>query len=194
MELSLDVGTSVLDTTEGSAPVEHPPEELLDTTNAPVEDPATSRKQGSFNYDREHGRWPLEWEDLANFEAWHWDKELLHSIEIISSSTAHGGKGSLWVRCHVLICRRSWSGGKSNYIKKDPKQKQKIGSKKIGCHYRLVIKHYLHTPLILGHLEQEHDHETGLQNIIYTQMSHQGQEKIKFMLRQKIDPREIVSK
>jgi hypothetical protein len=156
MELCLDVGTSALDTTEGSALAECPPEELLDTTDAPVEDPATLRKQGSFNYDQEHSQWPLEWEDLADFKAWHWDEELLHSIEIISSSTAHRGKGSLWVKCHVLVCRCSWSGGKSNYIKKDLKQKQKIGSKKIRCHYRLVIKHYLHTPLILGHLEWEH--------------------------------------
>jgi hypothetical protein len=194
MELCLDVGTSALDTTEGSAPAERPPEELPDTTDAPVEDPATSRKWGSFNYDWEHGRWPFEWEDLANFEAWHRDEELLHSIEIISSSTAHGGKGLLWVKRRVLVCRRSWSRGKSNYIKQDPKWKQKIGSKKIGCHYRLVIKHYPHTPLILGHLEREHDHEMGLQNIIYTRMSRRGWEKIKFMLRQKIDPREIVSK
>jgi hypothetical protein len=48
-------------------------------------------------------------------------------------------------------------------------------------------------PIILGHLEQEHDHETGLLNIAYTRMSCHAWEKIKFMLRQKVDPREIVS-
>jgi hypothetical protein len=203
MELCLDVGISMRDTTEGLVPVEcpqeelpnteHPCEESLDTADTPAKSPATSRKWGSFNYDQEHGRWPLEWEDLANFEAWHQEEELLHSIDIISSSTTHGGQRLLWTKRCVFICGCEWSGGKSKYIKKDPNQKQKIQSKKIGCCYHLVIKHYPHMPVILGHLEWEHDHETGLLNIIYTHISHCGREKIRFMLEQKIDPREIMS-
>jgi hypothetical protein len=38
----------------------------------------------------------------------------------------------------------------------------------------------------------EHDHEIGLANITYTRMSQVAQEKIKYKLAQKIDPRKIV--
>ena len=38
----------------------------------------------------------------------------------------------------------------------------------------------------------EHNHEIGLANIAYTQMSQIVREKIKYKLSQKIDPREIV--
>jgi hypothetical protein len=38
----------------------------------------------------------------------------------------------------------------------------------------------------------EHNHEIGLVNIAYTQMSQLAQEKIKYKLVQKIDPRKIV--
>ena len=194
------VGISADEITEGP---ERPRKELPDperpcedppgTTDPPAESPAISRKRGGLIYDREHGRWPLEWEDLADFEAWRREEELLHSIDIISSTTAHGGKTSLWTKRRVFVCGRDWSGGKSKYVKKDPKRKQKIPSKKIGCSFSLVIKHYPHTPVILGHIEQEHVHETGLPNVIYTRMSHGARERIKFMLGQKINPREIVS-
>ena len=197
MELCLDVGIRTCDTAEGSVPGERPCEEhpnAPDAPDAPAESPATLRKRGSFIYDREHGQWPLEWEDPADFDAWRREEELLNSIDIIASSTAHGGKTSLWTKRRIFVCGREWSGGKSKYVKKDPNRKQKIQSKKIGCRYRLIIKHYPHTPVILGHLEREHDHETGLRNILYTRISHAGREKIRFMLEQKIDPREIVSK
>jgi len=94
-ELCLDVGISTRDTTEGSVPVERPPEELPDTkhpceespdtADIPAESPATSKKRGSLNYDREHSKWPLEWEDLADFEAWRREEELLHSIDTVLS-------------------------------------------------------------------------------------------------------------
>jgi hypothetical protein len=64
LELCLDVGISMHDTTEGSVPVEHPQEELPDTecpceespdtADVPAESPATLKKQGSLNYDWEH--------------------------------------------------------------------------------------------------------------------------------------------
>src|SRR5580698_2076681 len=166
-----------------------PPQCAEPRPNAPVMESCLdlqigTGKRGSFAYDQERGQWPLEWEDLADFEAWRREEELLHSIEIISSTTAHGGKRSLWTKRCVFVCGRAWSGGKSKYEKKNPDRKQKIQNKKIGCGYRLISKHYPDTPIILGHLEREHDHETGLLNIAYTRMSRHAREKIKFMLRQ----------
>jgi len=83
----------------------------------------------------------LEWDDLANFEAWRREEELAYTIEIIRSSTYRGGPTSLWTKRRVLLCGREHPGGKSKYVKKYPEQQQKIPSKKTGCHYRLVIKH-----------------------------------------------------
>ena len=163
-------------------------EEPMDT----AETPAASKRRGGFYFDRERGQYPLEWDDLADFEAWRREEELAHTIEIISSSTYHGGPTSLWLRRRVFVCGRQYPGGKSKYQRKNPERKQNIPSKKTGCHFRLVIKHYPNTPIILGHLERDHDHETGLPNLIHTRISRGTRERIKVMLRQKIDPREIV--
>jgi len=56
-------------------PSDNPPET--------VETPATLTRRGSFNYDREHSNFPLEWSNLAAFNAWHREEELRYSIELI---------------------------------------------------------------------------------------------------------------
>jgi hypothetical protein len=153
---------------------------------------ATSKRRGSIDFDWEQGQYPLEWDDLADFKAWHREEELAYTIEIISSSIYHGGPRSLWLRCHVFVCRCEYPGGKPKYKRKDPKQKQNIPSKKMGCHFRLVIKHYPNKPIILGHIKRDHDYKTGLPNLIHTHISRGTRERIKGMLWQKIDLREIV--
>jgi hypothetical protein len=170
------------------------PEEsrLRETSLDTAETRATSKRRGGVDFDRERGQYPLEWDDLADFEAWRREEELAYTIEIISSSTYHGGPRSLWLRRRVFVCGREYPGGKPKYERKDPKRKQNIPSKKTGCHFRLVIKHYPNTPVILGHIERDHDHEMGLPNLIHTRISRGTRERIKGMLRQKIDPREIV--
>jgi hypothetical protein len=136
----------------------------MDTT----ETPATSKRWDSFYFDQERGQYLLEWDNLANFEAWHQEEELAHIIEIISSSTYHSGPTSLWLRHCMFVCGRQYPRGKSKYQRKNPKCKQSILSKKTGCHFRLIIKHYLNMPIILGHLERDHDHKTRLSNLIHT--------------------------
>jgi len=131
----------------------------------------------------------MEWAGSAEFEAWCWEEELAYSIELIPSNTMHGGK--LWTLKQTYICSCQPSGGLKKYQKKFPDQQQKIKSKKMGCQCHIVIKSYLHTSTILGCYMSEHDHETGLVNITYTQMSWVIHEKIKYKLVQKIDPREI---
>jgi hypothetical protein len=52
---------------------------------------ATSTRRGSFNYDRERGEYPIEWSNLAAFNAWCWEEELCYSIELIASMVKHRG-------------------------------------------------------------------------------------------------------
>src|SRR6266850_3833204 len=163
-------------------------EEPLDTAKTP----ATSRRRGGFNYDREWGLYLLAWDDLADFEAWHREEELAYTIEILSSSRYYGRLTSLWMLRHMFVCRCEYPGGKSKYVRKCPDWHQKVPSKKSGCCFRLIIKFYLNTSVILGHIERDHDHETGIPNLIHTHISCGAQARIKIMLRQKIDPREIV--
>jgi len=163
-------------------------EEPLDTAKTP----ATLRRWGSFDYDQEQGLYLLAWDDLADFEAWHWEEELAYTIEILSSSRYYGGPTSLWTLCHVFVCGCEYPGGKSKYVRKCPDRCQKVPSKKSGCCFRLVIKFYLNMSIILGHIERDHDHEMGIPNLIHTRISHRAQARIKIMLRQKINPREIV--
>jgi hypothetical protein len=49
------------------APAEHGDTHPPDSADTP----ATSRKVGSFIYDKERGIYPLQWEDLSSFHAWH---------------------------------------------------------------------------------------------------------------------------
>jgi len=52
--------------------------------------PATSKRAGSFNWDRVEGGYTLEWADLAKFELWHRTEERLGCIKFIMSSTQAG--------------------------------------------------------------------------------------------------------
>jgi hypothetical protein len=153
--------------------------------------PATSSQSSSFNYDRESGRFPHEWSNLAKFETWHQVKELTYSIELISGSIWKG-KNGLWTLKRDYICSYGNSGGQNKYQKKHPERQQKIGSKKMDCPCKIIIRFYPHTPIIWGRYENDHNHEVGLANITFTRMSHNAWEYIEKMLWQKIDPREIV--
>jgi hypothetical protein len=155
------------------------------TTNAP----ATSTKRGSYNYDRKHG-YLLEWSDSAAFDAWRREEELRYSIELIASTVKH--RGLLWTEKRLYVCSCQLSSGWQQYEKKNPNWRRKIGSKKTGCHCRVVIKLYPHTDAILGNYTNIHDHDIGSDNIAYTRMSGVVQEQIKSMLVQKVDQKEIV--
>jgi hypothetical protein len=160
----------------------HPPDS--------ADTPAASRKVGSLNHDQESGIYPLHWEDLASFHAWRREEELIHSIELIASSSVSGGR--LWLQKRVYVCARQLSGGPNKFKKKFPHRFRKIGTKKTGCRCRLVIKRYHHTPRILGRYVNKHDHDLGLGNIAYMRLSHAARETVRAMLRQQVDRRAIV--
>jgi hypothetical protein len=171
---------------ERSALAERPPEEPSKST----ETPANSTRSGSFYYDRVRGGYPMEWAGPAEFEAWRREEELAYSIELIASKTVHGG--GLWTLKRVYVCSCQLSRGQSKYQKKHPDRHRKIQNKKMRCRCSIIIKFYPHTTAILGRYASEHDHEIGLANIAYTRMSWVAQEKIKYKLAQRIDPRKIV--
>jgi hypothetical protein len=157
-----------------------------------TETPANLRKKGSFNYDREKGGYAHEWASLAEFDAWRQQEELAYSIELVTARTGTGGW--LFTQKKTYYCLHQETGAEKNYQKKFPDQKRKIESKKTGCWCQLTIKLYPHTPTILERYEANHDHEIGIANLAYTQMSRPAQEKIIAMLMQRIDHKEIMRK
>jgi hypothetical protein len=98
----------------------------------------------------------------------------------------------LWTEKRLYVCSRQLSGGRKEYEKKNPDWRRKIGSKKTGCHCKVLIKLYPHTDAILGNYTDTHDHEVGSGNIAYMRMSHGAREQINSMLEQKVDRKEIV--
>jgi hypothetical protein len=155
-----------------------------------VEDPTTSRRPGSFNYNQESSKYPHEWANMAKFDMWRRAEELAYSIKLIAATIAHGKM--LWMQwCHY-ICSREPSGGSTQ--KERLEQHTHFQSKKMGCDCKIVIKSYPHMPTILGHYEEEHDHDVGLANLAYTHLSNVVQIQIRNMLERKVDPREIVRK
>jgi len=185
-ELCLDLGLIAPAAPERSLCAECPSDDPSET----AETLATSTRRGSFNYDWERGNYPLEWSDLAAFNAWRREEERRYSIELIASRVRSGGH--LWTQNQLYVCSRQLSGGRKQYEKKNPHWNRKIDSKKTGCHCRVIIKLYPHTDTILGNYRNAHDHEVGLDNIAYMRMSGVAREQIKSMLVQKVDHKEIV--
>ena len=132
----------------------------------------------------------MEWPGIAKFKTWLKEEMLTKTIEFILSSTKTGNW--LWMEKRTYVCLRQISGRRSNYEKKLPDRQYKIDSKKTGCRCQVVIKHYPHTLTILGHYAEEHDHQIQLANVAYTCLSHVARDKIKVLLKQKVDRKEIV--
>jgi hypothetical protein len=133
---------------------------------------------------------PLEWPNLAAFDAWHQREELAHSIELIRSTTSRGGQ--TWTLRRIFVCSREPPGGGSKYEKKFPNRKRKIPSKKTGCPCNIVIKRYPDTEMILGRYSSKHDHPIGIANVPFTCLSAGSRKRMRDMVYQKVDPREIV--
>ena len=181
LEMCLDLGIGCQ--ARGSQEGDTDPPDSADT-------PATSRRVGSFTHDQESRIYTLQWKDLSAFHVWRREEELTHSIELIASSTVSGGR--LWLQKRVYVCARQLSGGPNKYKKKISHRFRKIGTKKTGCRCRIVIKHYHHTPTVLGRYVSGHDHDIGLGNIAYMRLSRTARETVKTMLIQQIDRRAIV--
>jgi len=80
LNLCLDLHTHTPDEFEGAGSSRgHTPDN--------AESPATLRSKGSFNWDREKGRFDLEWANLAEFETWR-QEEHIYSIELFASTSA----------------------------------------------------------------------------------------------------------
>ena len=86
------------------------------------------------------------------------------------------------------------SEGQKPYDKKLSDRQHKIDSKKIGCQCQIEIKFYPHTETVLGCYREDHNHKIQLANIAYTRLSQTACDKIKVMLKQKVDQKEIVHK
>jgi hypothetical protein len=178
-----------------------PPLELCITFNTEesesesevVDTPATSRRKGSLNWDREKGGYTHEWADFAEFTAWCQAEERAYLIEFISKTRATPRvQGAVWTERRLFECARAKSKSGNAYQKKTESQR-KIGSKRTGCGCKIVIKHYPHTLTILGYYDAEHDHDIGLKNVPYTRLSNEAWERINIMLSQNIEPKYIVS-
>ena len=78
------------------------------------------------------------------------------------------------------------------YEKKNPDQNQKIGTKQIGCSCCLVVKSYPGRDTILGKFIDDHDHPTGIQNLIYTKVSENAKGRAREMLKNGVAPRRVV--
>ena len=155
-----------------------------------TQDPATSQKPGSFNYERKNGHFLYKWSNMAEFEVWSQEEELAYSIEFIATHVVQGD--GLWTLRHHYVCSHQLLDNKVPYQKKRPDWKA-IESKKMGCQCKIVIKCYPHMSIVCGQYEGDYNHKIGLSNIAFIQISTALWEQIRKLLEQKVDPREIIS-
>jgi hypothetical protein len=159
----LDLGNEIGASPEASRRADCPEGFTPDCADT-AENPATSKRKGSYIYDKKNGKFLMEWPTIADFHAWREAEQLAHSIELIRS-TAVIPNGPIWMERHTFVCSRALSGG--GQYKYEPKyeRQRKIESKKIQCPCHVVIKRYLHTQIVLGHYHSEHNHELGIPNV-----------------------------
>jgi len=65
--------------------------------------PATSRRQGGFNFDWEQGLYPLAWDNMANFQAWRQEEELAYTIESFLPPGIMAGQHH-YGQCTMCLC------------------------------------------------------------------------------------------
>ena len=159
----------------------------------PDQDPATSSGRGSFNSDRRNG-YGLQWPNIDEFEEWRRSEECAHTIELRVAKVEHGAATlgrSLWTTKHIYRCAHQRVGQRADQ-RTHPEQQHKIPRKGTGCHCQIVIKRYLHMPVVLGRYVEEHNHDLGVDNLTYTRLSDGTRQQIMSLLIQKVDTCEIV--
>ena len=118
----------------------------------------------------------------------------MHTIELRVAKVKHGtatlGR-SLWTKKHVYLCAQQQIGQRADQ-KTHPERQHKIPRKGTGCHCQIVIKRYLHMPIVLGQYVAEHNHDLGTDNLTYMRLSDSARQQIMPLLIQKVDTHEIV--
>ena len=132
----------------------------------------------------------MEWAGITEFDTWLKEEQLAKLIKFILSRTKMVIR--LWSRKQTYVCLHQMSRGQKQYNKKLPDWQHKFDSKKTDCQCQIEIKSYPHTETILGRYKEDHDHEIQSANIPYTCLSQAARDKIKVMLKQKVDQKEIV--
>ncbi|KAJ7597983.1 hypothetical protein C8J56DRAFT_722930, partial [Mycena floridula] len=76
----------------------------------------------------------------------------------------HNNKSHHYADTIYYYCARHGTGGKKQYFKKHPYWRRKIPSKLTGCKATLRVKKYHVTSVILGVLNDSHNHGIGSDN------------------------------
>jgi hypothetical protein len=150
---------------------------------------ATVPDRGGFHSDKESGQFNQIWTSLAEFDRWHQEQCHVYSIEFLLAHTRHGIH-YIWKQTYK--CGREGSGSEKHYQKKHPDWNRKISTKQTGCTCQLIIKSYPGRETKLGKFIDDHDHPTGIQNLIYTRVSKNAKGKAREMLRDGVAPQRVV--
>ena len=59
----------------------------------------------------------MEWPNVAEFDVWRWEVEIVNSIEF-SQLTVKWGHTGLWIRSCLFVCRRQETRGGGNKYQK----------------------------------------------------------------------------
>ncbi len=171
-------------------PVDPP---VIGAASPPAEtiDPATSNRWGSITSDRQN-RPTHEWNSLEEFHAWRINEEIEHGVELLVSKTRRSN-GPLCHESRTYSCSRQGSGGKTKYTRKCIGRARNLPSKRTGCKCRVIIKTYHHVFTVLGWYIPEHDHATGIPNLIYTRLRDSTRGYVLNLLRRDMSPKEVVS-
>jgi hypothetical protein len=171
------------------SPINHPI--VAAAPQAETIDPATSERNGSITRDRQKRRPTHEWSSLEEFHTWRLNEERDHGIELLLSHTRRSS-GPLWHESRTFTCSRQGTGGKTKYIRKRGDRRTR-SSKRTGCGCRVIIKTYHHISTVLGWYRTEHDHATGVANLMFTRLRDSTRAYVLNLLRKDMSPKEVVS-
>ena len=154
-------------------------------------DPATSERNGSITHDRKTRNPTHEWSSLNEFHAWRMNEERDHCIEL-HGGTSHPSVSRLYRETRTYVCSRQGTGGKPKYTRKYKDRIRARPSKRTGCGCRVTIKTYHHVPTVLGWYKTDHDHPTGMANLMYTRIRDSTRAYVLGLLRTGMGTKEVV--
>ncbi|KAJ7576407.1 hypothetical protein C8J56DRAFT_800157 [Mycena floridula] len=150
---------------------------------------------GSYAQDIQMGKYNVKLASQSDIKGWLAAEEREHTIELIYKETRPNKCKKYvhtWTSRVMYVCSRHGSGGKKNYIAKNPGRHRKINKKHSSCSYHVTFKKYPDTDVVRGFYTKQHSHATGKANAPYIRVSNDNRVQIAGMLRMGISPQRVV--
>lgn len=117
--------------------------------------------------------WPLKWSSRQISD---------DRFTLVEFRKVQDIDGVAFDKTSYFVCSRHRSGGVKNYEKNHSDWNRQVASKGTDCPCTLRVKSYLHTPILRGSYQEDHNHKLGPQKLCFTRVSSSTRERVASLL------------